>query len=116
MAPLAFFMALVMGFFFGNSISRRTRFWAAKVSNSGLENTSFFSLMHQPHQSEPVKLTRMTLLSLRAAAWASFMSVSQLAAVAPCASARANRIEEVIFSFIVRVLSTRARSLPVRVL
>ena len=47
----------------------------AYSANSGFENTSLFSLMHQPHQSEPVKSSMTSFFSVLAWAWALGKSV-----------------------------------------
>ena len=61
MAPVRRFERWVRpAFWWPRGIRRRpssssTTFLPAHSANSGLLKTSFFSLMHQPHQSEPVK-------------------------------------------------------------
>ena len=63
----------------GKSISTRTNFFEASA-NSGWSKTSFFRRMHQPHQSLPVKSTKMSFFSAAACFFAASRSVSQVSA------------------------------------
>ena len=92
------------GFLFGKSSSTSTNFLVA-ASKAGRSKTSFFSLMHQPHQSLPVKSTRMSFFSLAATFLASSRSVSQVGAATAgrmASSAKASVARAVDLRMVVR--------------
>src|SRR5262245_42975128 len=72
-----FFCASLSFFLCGKSTSTGTKFALAYSANSGVEKTSLFSLMHQPHQSEPVKSSITSFFSVLALACAAAASVIQ---------------------------------------
>src|ERR1043166_6222263 len=74
-SSLAFFNSAVCFLPCGKSSSTRTRFFFAYSVNSGLEKTSLCNLMHQPHQSEPVKSSITSFFSALALATAFGTSV-----------------------------------------
>ena len=71
------FNSLGSSLFCGKSNSRRTKCLGETALKPSVVKTSFCSLMHQPHQSEPVKSIRMSLLSFAAAVFASSKFVTQ---------------------------------------
>src|SRR4051812_806901 len=73
----------------GKSTSSITRLALAKAANSGLSNTSLFNLMHQPHQSEPVKSMSTSLFSDLAWLSAALKSVNQFNSARQVAAANA---------------------------
>src|SRR6266508_5995722 len=81
-ASFAFFCSALNFFLRGKSTSTSTRFFFAYSANSALEKTSLWSLMHQPHQSEPVKSRSTIFFSSLALACALGRSVNHSAAVA----------------------------------
>src|ERR1700745_1598689 len=68
--------------FLGKSTFTRTRFFAAKSKNCEPSKTSLSILMHQGHQSEPVKSSRIYLCSCAACLDAAAKSVCQVSSVA----------------------------------
>src|SRR6266571_901188 len=99
---LAFFNSLVCCFARGKSTSTATRFFLAYSANSGLEKTSLFNLIHQPHQSDPVKSSIMSLFSALALACALGRSLSHCTSSAPaCSSAQhATNPTAILFIFL----------------
>src|SRR5437588_9564690 len=80
------FCAVVSGGIFfvrGKSSSSKTRFLLAYSWNSGFEKTSLSSMMHQPHQSEPVKSIKSNFCLVLASSWAWAKLVSQPLFAAP---------------------------------
>src|SRR5438093_8835045 len=75
-ALLAFFCASLSGFLRGKSTSTSTRFLVANFWNSDVSSASFLNLMHQPHQSDPVKSINTSLCSAFALACALDRSVN----------------------------------------
>src|SRR5437879_173324 len=105
---LAFFWSALCCFWRGKSTSTRTRFFFAYSENSGLEKTSLLSLIHQPHQSEPVKSSMTSLFSALALAWALERSVIHCRSSAP-ALKRAKAATSPNASFFIIYLSFYSR-------
>src|SRR6266852_3889044 len=97
---LAFFNSLVCCFARGKSTSTATRFFLANSANSGLEKTSLFNLMHQPHQSDPVKSSIISLFSALALACALGRSVSHCTSSAPACSSAQHATNPIAIFFI----------------
>src|SRR6476660_1976077 len=72
-----FFSSVGWDFLRGKSSSTRTRLSCAKFLNSCCEKMSLSSLMHHPHQSDPVKLRNRSLWFVLASSCALFQSCCQ---------------------------------------
>src|SRR6185503_16238257 len=96
-ASFSFTCSLLSSFFFcrGKSARTNTRCSDAKFSNAADSSISLRSLMHGPHQSEPEKLTRISLCDLAASVLASLKLPSQVTG----ALYKLNRIKNNSFIF-----------------
>src|SRR4051812_13922349 len=107
-SSLAFFNSGLSFLVCGKSTSTSTRCFLAYSANSGFENTSLCNLMHQPHQSEPVKSSMTSFFSSLAWATALGTSVSQVSSSALTRErARPANNTIMIFFIVVCVLSCR---------